>query len=483
MSCLDDFPAIEAVKVVCHSYCSDCFVRLITTSMDSDQQWPPKCCLNPIPFAHVLRSIPDHLKAAFQEKVHESEVPVSDRIYCHEADCGVWVRPDRIVANLGQARCEQGHWTCVMCRGAAHGGQDCPHDRDMNLTNILAEEEGWKRCYNCRALVEHGEACQHMTCRCGTQFCYVCGERWRTCSCSMQQLYDLKEAAAGRRAARLQRERDEADELRELLAQIEEFEREEELKAELLRQEQVRLEEDRRQRELEERVRQESLRRQEVELKYQEMRESLDILHELQQVLLEMAQETEAVELGAENKAKREHLTQKHTKDREDTTTRIKSRLSTKEAGFNKDYATRLVQEKKIEEEYHQQLKSFWCGKKDGPAQIEQGMLPLRHRMDQNHRAWQRWKDSELGTYEAALEDERTIREELMYSAEQRLHDSCDEAVVEMGRRRVAEIKWLEVLMLERERLLGEMEVEEMEGDADSLFAPDPVEAGDDAAS
>lgn len=473
VSCLDDFPVKDCVKVACHSYCSDCFVRLITTAMENNQQWPPKCCLNPIPFKLVLKYIPEDLRAQFQEKVNETEVPVSERIYCHEAGCGVWVRPDRVLLASSQARCEQGHWTCTMCRGPAHGNDDCPHDRDLTLTNLMAEEEGWKRCYNCNALVEHGDACQHMTCRCGTQFCYVCGLRWRTCSCTMQQLADIKATAALRRAARVLREQEEAEELRQLLAQIEEFEREEERKAELLRQEQVRLEEERRQLELEERVRQESFRRREVELKYEELREALDILNDLQQVLLETSHETEAIELVAESKAKKEHLAQKQDTDRLDMSSRILSRISTKELDFNKDYASRLSHEKKIEEDYHQQLRAFWAGRKGGEAEIAQAMLPLRHRMDQNHRAWQKWKNGELEVYRTLLEDERTIREEIMYSAKQRMDDACEEAKLDMERRVQAEKKWLEVLMLERERLLGEIEVQEMEGDADSLFDPD----------
>lgn len=364
-----------------------------------------------------------------------------------------------------------------MCRGPAHDGQDCPLDRDMNLTNQLAEEEGWKRCYNCQALVEHREACQHMTCRCGTQFCYVCGLRWRSCSCTMQQLYDLKQGAQTRRNARVQREQQEAEELRALLAEIEEFEREEERKAELLRQEQLRIEEERRQRELEERVRQESIRRREVELKYQELRASMDLLHELQQILLEAAHETEATDLAAALKAKKERLAQKQEADRASMISRILSRISTKELEFNKDYATRVAQEKKIEEDYHQQLVAFWAGKKGGDAEVDKGMQPLRQRMDQNHRAWQKWKNGELEVYRTMLEDERTIREELMYSAKQRLEDACVAESVERERRSAAEVKWLDVLILERERLMGASEVEEMEGDADSIFAP---EASDD---
>ena len=269
VSCLDDVPQRDCVKVTCHSYCRECFVRLITAAVQNEQQWPPKCCLNEIPFRTILKNIPDGLKKTFQERASEWEVPVSERVYCHRPDCALWIQPRKIVMAKRQGRCERGHLTCTICRGQHHGSGECPEDRDMDLTNVLAEEEGWKRCSSCNALVEHREACQHMTCRCGHQFCYVCGQRWRTCSCTMDQLYALKGAAQERREHRRFREQTEAAELRQILAQIELFEQEEARRAELERLEQARLAEERWQRQIKERIRQETVRRREVELKYE----------------------------------------------------------------------------------------------------------------------------------------------------------------------------------------------------------------------
>ncbi|RGP75019.1 e3 ubiquitin- ligase ari9 [Fusarium longipes] len=460
-------------------YCHDCFIRLVSAACHNEQQWPPKCCLNEIPSRTVLRFIPPKLKKTFEERSKEWELPVSERVYCSDPNCSLWIKPQRIDPSRRRGVCDRSHPTCTLCRGRAHDGEECPQDVDMNLTNQLAEDEGWKRCSKCHALVEHREACQHMTCRCGNQFCYVCERRWRTCDCTMEQLQAVKDGAAARREERQASELAEAEEIRQALLQIEEFEREEALKAELLRQEEERLEEERRQRELEERVRQESIRRRDIEIKYQELRVLLDQLHELQQVLLDVDQEKEGENMIISIKSTKDDLEKKHDLERSELSVAILKKTVEKEQALNRDFQIRAAQENDLEQAYHERLKAYWKDKKDGDQQIETAMLDLRKRMDQKQHAWQKWKDEQLNELEAKLQDNRTYREELMYSAKHRLDDACKENERDMVRRMAAEKKWLEAVVLEREKLLSERELEEVEGDADSIFAPESDGTGD----
>ena len=479
VSCLDDFHPKDVIKVPCHSYCHECFVRLVSAACQNEQQWPPKCCLNEVPIKIILRFIPSNLKKTFEERSKEWELPISERVYCSEPNCSLWIKPKKIDPSRRQGLCDRSHRTCTMCRGPAHAGQECPQDVDMNLTNQLAEDEGWKRCSKCHALVEHREACQHMTCRCGNEFCYVCERRWRTCSCTMEQLQEVKDGANARREERRINELAEAEELRQALLQIEEYEREEALKAELLRQEQVRLEEERRQRELEERVRQESIRRRDIEIKYQELRILLDQLHELQQVLLDVDQEKEGENMVIDSETAKDELEKKHDAERSELKAGISMKMNEKECALNKDFQIRASEENDLEQAYHDRLKDYWKDKKDGDQEIENAMLDLRKRMDQKQHAWQKWKAEQLKNLEAKLQDNRTYREELMYSTKHRLEDSFKEKETEMVRRMAAEKKWLEAVVLEREKLLSEWEVDEVEGDADSIFAPESEGSGE----
>jgi hypothetical protein len=472
VSCLDEFAPKEMVKVPCHHYCKECFTRLIASSVQHEQHFPPKCCLNEIPVRTILKYINDELKVTFRERDEEWRIPVSDRIYCSQPDCSLWLKPDQVNGARRIGRCTQGHWSCTICRGPEHAGDECPQDREMALTNELAEEEGWKRCFSCHALVEHREACQHMTCRCGSEFCYVCGLRWRTCACTMEQLAALKLAADHRREARIQKEAEDEEELREALRQIEEFEREEALKAVLIREEMERLEEERRQRELEERIRQESIRRKEVEMKYIELRDILDQLHDLQQVLVEYQHDKDDESLSSEAVSAKQTLQVKQAAQVTGLNAACAANIAEREAEYAKEYAARVAGEKRLEGDYLQQLREFYDGKQDGEARVEAAMGELRRKMDKGFRSWEKHRDEQLAAYRDKVEEEQTIKEELMYSVKVRLEDAYVDKEVELQRRKQAEMKWVARVMVERERLLLEMEAEELDdGETASCFS------------
>lgn len=474
MSCLDDFSPEETIKAPCHHYCRECFQCLVAAACENEQQWPPKCCLNEIPVPTILANIPRALKTSYDARSAEWSVPVADRIYCSRPDCSLFVAPGLVDRATRVARCAARHRTCAICREPAHpDAAECPRDRDVELTEALAEEEGWLRCGRCRALVEHREACQHMTCRCGYQFCYVCSAVWKTCNCSMADLEQKKRLARDRGEARRAREAQEDAELREALRQVAEFEREEALKAELLQQEMERQEEERLQAELEERIRLESIRRGEIETRFAELRDTLADLHAFQRVWAVQHQSLAAETLEQEAVTSTRALQTKHEAQRTALDARVAEKLGVKESTLAKDYALRVKEESVVEEAYLVQLGAFYGGREGGDERIAQEMMRLQKRMDEGWRAWQGWRDNEMAVYRAKVEEERIIRDELMFSAERRHEDSLAERVKELAARRAADGHWVDAVMAERELMLNEMEAEELDNgdDAASLFA------------
>ncbi|KAF3762556.1 hypothetical protein M406DRAFT_82840, partial [Cryphonectria parasitica EP155] len=184
ISCFDDFAPKNMVQLQCHNYCKPCFENLIAHSIETEAQWPPKCCLNPIDHKKCLRHISGKLEQQYTKKRLEYSTPIDKRYYCPIPDCGVFVPVENSDAAYGRATCSWGHVTCVNCRQQAHDdATQCVKNQDMKLVQRLAQEQGWKQCYRCHTMVEHRTACRHITCRCGAEFCYVCGKVWYTCGC------------------------------------------------------------------------------------------------------------------------------------------------------------------------------------------------------------------------------------------------------------------------------------------------------------
>ncbi|POS85312.1 hypothetical protein EPUL_003328 [Erysiphe pulchra] len=180
VSCHETFPSQELAQCPCnHTYCSECLSKLIQTSIKDDGLFPPKCCKQPIPLTNINMFLSPELVHRFEVK--KIELETQDRTYCSNQTCSAFIRTEFIKGDLAICpECEA--VTCNICKAASHDG-DCPADTALQSIIQLAKANGWKRCYNCRCMIELDMGCNHMTCPCGTQFCYVCTERWKTCEC------------------------------------------------------------------------------------------------------------------------------------------------------------------------------------------------------------------------------------------------------------------------------------------------------------
>ena len=89
---------------------------------------------------------------------------------------------------------------CHKCNMAWHEGFTCAEyayrERAEEINNTHLEEDdqleqwagqaGAKRCSRCKYWVVKNEGCDHMTCRCGYEFHYVCGGKYKECGCPGQ---------------------------------------------------------------------------------------------------------------------------------------------------------------------------------------------------------------------------------------------------------------------------------------------------------
>ncbi|OJJ38786.1 hypothetical protein ASPWEDRAFT_106433 [Aspergillus wentii DTO 134E9] len=178
--CYDDYQPSKLVRLPCKDlYCTNCLKNLFLLSTNDQSLFPPKCHGQVIPsFLISGKMTPQQLDSFSNAEIEFSTV---DRTYCSNTECNRFLHPRQVTSDrAGCTHC--GSVTCTICKKPAHR-DDCPEDHDLQATLALALNEKWQRCFACRAIVELDTGCNHMTCNCGAQFCYLCGEKWGTCSC------------------------------------------------------------------------------------------------------------------------------------------------------------------------------------------------------------------------------------------------------------------------------------------------------------
>lgn len=144
-----------------------------------DSRTPFQCCQGIVSAGIASAWLSPNFCAQYELWLEERAEP--NPIYCSDPLCDVYL-PHRLADGPDVIRCNQcTRATCRHCRNAVHPGIECMADIDTQLARSLAASLGWKECPSCRNMVEKESGCLHMTCRCGTQFCYRCGRWYNIC--------------------------------------------------------------------------------------------------------------------------------------------------------------------------------------------------------------------------------------------------------------------------------------------------------------
>ncbi|KAI0817384.1 hypothetical protein GGR55DRAFT_620202 [Xylaria sp. FL0064] len=187
VACGDSIPMKKLAKLECgHRWCNKCLKRRFKVSIEDAQNMPPRCCTKDIiPLKHVNDLFNDDFKRTWNEKF--ARFLNRDCNYCPRANCRERIRPADLRHHSNgrtSATCRKCNTEiCGLCYHKWHKSRRCPADADTARFEKVAKEAGWKRCYHCQAMVELKEGCNHMTCRCGAQFCMMCGSKWKACDC------------------------------------------------------------------------------------------------------------------------------------------------------------------------------------------------------------------------------------------------------------------------------------------------------------
>ena len=181
VSCLESCSYFETVKTPCdHYYCRDCLVALVEAFTLDESLFPLRCCKDPLPVADVLPILSLPLRSLFERKIAEFSIFAGDRLYCSNLNCAAFLGSSEGRLSASAIKCP--HClvnTCPRCKEPAHSGEGC----GVGALQALAVSEDWQTCPGCKTVVELNQGCNHITCRCKTQFCYLCAALWKTCKC------------------------------------------------------------------------------------------------------------------------------------------------------------------------------------------------------------------------------------------------------------------------------------------------------------
>lgn len=163
VSCLEQVQVSQTFSSPCgHVYCNTCIKQLFLNATKDEDLYPPRCCGNVIPAGIALRLLSYKELTAFSAK--GVECAAIDRVYCADFTCSTFIPPWLITGESANCpSCDK--TTHTLCKSLDHPDQDCPSDEQLQEVLNLGELEGWRRCFNCRTMVELGQGCNHMTCR------------------------------------------------------------------------------------------------------------------------------------------------------------------------------------------------------------------------------------------------------------------------------------------------------------------------------
>ncbi|KAF8107626.1 hypothetical protein N665_0119s0087 [Sinapis alba] len=217
--CCEDRLSEMMLTLKCtHKFCSHCMKTYVQGKVQSSEV-PIRCpqvqCNHYLSAAECKTFLPVASFRSFEEANMRSTN--SGKIYCPYPNCSFLLDPRECLspgrasasASASSSSCSQSEnsccvkcplcerFVCVDCGVPWHDSMSCeefqilPVDErypdDITL-HRLARYKRWRRCQQCRVMIELAQGCNHMTCRCGHEFCYCCGAEYReghqSCTCA-----------------------------------------------------------------------------------------------------------------------------------------------------------------------------------------------------------------------------------------------------------------------------------------------------------
>ncbi|KAM1917338.1 hypothetical protein ACFX13_036951 [Malus domestica] len=209
--CCDDKPSPMMITMKCsHKFCTHCMRTIVDGKVQSSQV-PIRCpqlqCMYYISTAECKSFLPLTSYESLEKSLAEANILHSDRVYCPFPNCSTLLGPLECLSARASSSSQSDNscvecpvcqrFICVDCGVPWHSSMSCEEFQNLPLEerdaaditlHRLAQNNSWRRCQQCRRMIELSQGCYHMTCWCGHEFCYSCGAEYRnsqqTCQCA-----------------------------------------------------------------------------------------------------------------------------------------------------------------------------------------------------------------------------------------------------------------------------------------------------------
>ncbi|XP_020091561.1 ATP-dependent RNA helicase DEAH12, chloroplastic [Ananas comosus] len=209
--CCEEQHSSQMITLNCsHKFCSDCMVMYVEGKLRSSQL-PIRCpqvrCKYHISASECKSVLPLTSCESLERAIMEVGALNMESLYCPYSNCSALVNPSQQLSSRASSssqsdnnrvECPECHRDiCLSCGVPWHYLITCDEYQNLPIVerdegdislHRLAQNNRWRRCQQCRRMIELTQGCHHMTCWCGHEFCYSCGAEYRdgvqTCQCA-----------------------------------------------------------------------------------------------------------------------------------------------------------------------------------------------------------------------------------------------------------------------------------------------------------
>lgn len=208
--CCEDKPSPMMIAMKCsHKFCSQCMRTYVDGKVQTSQV-PIRCpqlkCKYHVSPTECKFFLPLASYESLERVLGEANIH-SGKIYCPFPNCSVLLDPQECLSARASSSSQSENsciecpacqrFICLECGVPWHSSLTCEEYQDLpaeerdaaDITlHRLAANKRWRRCQQCRRMIELTQGCHHMRCWCGHEFCYSCGAEYQvgqqTCQCA-----------------------------------------------------------------------------------------------------------------------------------------------------------------------------------------------------------------------------------------------------------------------------------------------------------